>query len=218
MWKGQAYIFQPIFYFSLREYRSVVSIAAMSGRSFGGSPEDAVRATASLTDSVRDQLNAARKNPEKELGMPFDELERRQKEARKPRTYTNDASRRSFEVRSSARAQQVMNQGIDKYQREKRQRDLKNTMSMLRKFQILLSVFGVGFFVWLGATYLLPQYAAVQNRNQRMQLRYERAQKKWEELQSTPSQNGNSDAAPDGAAAMVRVFRIPADTTEKTIH
>lgn len=98
-----------------------------------------------------------------------------------------------------------MNQGVDKYQREKRQRDLRHNLSMLRKLQVVLCVFGAGLFGWLAVSYLLPRYFAVQDRQRCMQLRYERAQR---------SLGGIGDGGAAGAAAtlpvgpVVRIFRV----------
>ncbi|CAC9507616.1 conserved hypothetical protein [Leishmania infantum JPCM5] len=162
---------------------------------------DAVKSARVTTDSVQGLLRAARQNPEKELGIPLDELERRQREACKARQFVSESTSRKFDVKSSARAQQIMNQGVDKYQREKRQRDLRHNLSMLRKLQVVLCVFGAGLFGWLAVTYLLPRYFAVQDRQRRMQLRYERAQRSLEGIG-----DGGAAAAPVGP--VVRVFRV----------
>lgn len=152
----------------------------MSGP-YNQSAEDAVKSTSEVTDNIRQQLEHARRNPEKELGITSDELRARQREATAPRKYTSAQTKREFDVKSSARAQQIMNRGIDKMQREKRQSELKASMKTLRKFQMLISVLGALFVGWMGVTYLLPQYAAVQERNRRMQIRYERAQARLQE-------------------------------------
>ncbi|CBZ23956.1 conserved hypothetical protein [Leishmania mexicana MHOM/GT/2001/U1103] len=176
-----------------------------SGGFSSSSAGDAVKSAQAATDSVQGLLRAARQNPEKELGIPSDELERRQREACTARQFVSESTSRKFEVKSSARAQQIMNQGIDKYQREKRQRDLRHNLSMLRKLQVVLCVFGAGLFGWLTVTYLLPRYFAVQDRQRRMQLRYELAQRSLEGI-------GDSDAAVAAAASpvgpVVRVFRV----------
>lgn len=131
-----------------------------------------------MTKDLRGHLDNARKNPAKELGLSEAELERRRKEATKPRSFFSDTTKRQFDVKSSTRAQQIMNQGINKAQRDKRQRELRGSMKVLRKFQVLLSVCGAMFIGWLAVEFLLPQYAAVQQRNRLMQLRYDRAQEK----------------------------------------
>ncbi|KAK7195496.1 hypothetical protein NESM_000477200 [Novymonas esmeraldas] len=188
----------------------------------GGGPSSstggAVRSAQDATHSVQERLRTARKNPEKEIGIPLEELERRQREARKPRQFVSSESSRSFDVKSSARAQQVMSQGVDKYQREKRQRDLKSTFTTLRKVQVLLCVFGAGFFGWLAVTYLLPQYAAVQDRNRRMQLRYDRAQQSMVGWRDSNGSSSSSDAVTASTATntppvgpVVRVFRVHDD-------
>ncbi|KPA80395.1 hypothetical protein ABB37_04643 [Leptomonas pyrrhocoris] len=181
------------------------------GGGFGGgqSPGDVVKSTRDVTESVKAQFQAARKNPEKELGIPLEELNRRQQEARKPHTFVNKETARKFEVKSSARAQQIMNKGIDKYQREKRQKDLKLNMSVLRKAQVVLCAVAVGFFGWFAVTYLLPQYAAVQHRNRRMQMRYERAQHSLEGAADTGMGGRPADVAAIGP--LVRVFRLEDD-------
>lgn len=176
-----------------------------SSGGFGGgqSASDTVKSARDVTDSVKEQFQAARKNPEKELGIPLEELNRRQREARRPHSFVNDETKRKFEVKSSARAQQIMNKGIDKYQREKRQKDLKKNLSMLRKVQVVMCFFAAGLFSWLAVNYLLPQYAAVQDRNRRMQLRFDRAQHSLE----------TNGAAVDAntAGPIVRVFHVDED-------
>ncbi|KAG5473735.1 hypothetical protein LSCM1_04365 [Leishmania martiniquensis] len=184
-----------------------------SGGGFGPSPGDgAIKSAQGATDSVRELFRAARKNPEKELGIPLDELERRQSEARKARHFVSENSSRRFDVKSSARAQQIMNSGIDKYQRERRQKDLRNNLAMLRKLQVVLCVLGAGLFGWLAVTYLLPHYFAVQDRNRRMQLRYERAQRSLKAIRdgsaSAASGGGADGAAVPPVASAVRIFRV----------
>ncbi|GET90339.1 hypothetical protein, conserved [Leishmania tarentolae] len=177
-----------------------------SNGGFGSSsPGDVVKSAQAATDNVQGLLRAARKNPERELGIPVDELERRQKEACKARQFVSDSTSRKFDVKSSTRAQQIMNQGIDKYQRDKRQKDLRHNLSMLRKLQVVLCVFGAGLFGWLAVTYLLPRYVAVQDRQRRMQLRYERARKSLEGVDndSTPVAVAVPSVGP-----VVRVFRV----------
>jgi hypothetical protein len=176
----------------------------------GGQPAGGtVKSAREVTESVKAQFQAARKDPEKELGIPLDELNRRQREARKPHAFVSEKTSRKFEVKSSARAQQIMNKGIDKYLREKRQKDLKKSLSMLRKVQVVLCFFAAGFFGWLAVSYLLPQYAAVQDRNRRMQMRYERAQRSLEAAATTAA----GKVAADGTAIgpLVRVFRTDED-------
>lgn len=160
---------------------NVSRLNKMSGP-YQQSPEDAVKSTSNMTDGIRQQLENARKNPEKELGITKEELQARQKEAMAPRKFVSEETKREFDVKSSARAQQIMNKGINKIQREKRQRELKDSLKILRKFQIVLSVFGAMFIGWISVEYLLPQYAAVQERNRRMQIRYQRAQARLEEI------------------------------------
>lgn len=170
----------------------------------GQSSEDAVRSTKGVTESVQSQFEAARKNPEKEIGIPLEELNRRQQEARRPHAFVNEETKRKFDVKSSARAQQIMNKGVDKYQREKRQNDLKGSLKMLRKVQVALCFGAAGLFGWLAVCYLLPQYNAVQHRNKRMQMRYERAQM---------SREAGAAADPTIVGPVVRVFRVEEDST-----
>ncbi|KAG5497268.1 hypothetical protein JIQ42_03751 [Leishmania sp. Namibia] len=176
------------------------------------SARDAVKAARGATDNVQELFRAARRNPEKELGIPRGELERRQSEARKARQFVSHHTSRKFDVKSSARAQQIMNNGIDKYQREKRQKDLRSSLALVRKMQVVLCVLGAGFFGWLTMTYLLPHYVAVQDRNRRMQLRYERAQRSLEGIgargASTAAGGGSDGEAQPPVASMVRVFRV----------
>ncbi|KAG5490480.1 hypothetical protein JKF63_00600 [Porcisia hertigi] len=189
-----------------------MSSSNRSGGFSSSSSAGDVRSARAATDSVQERFSAARKNPEKELGIPLDELERRQREARKQRQFVSDATSRTFDVRSSARAQQIMNQGVDKYQREKRKRDLKSNLSILRKMQVVLCVFSAGFFGWLLTTYLLPQYCAVQDRNRRMQLRYERAQRSLggssDSVTAAAGGANSPGAAVPPAGPVVRVFRV----------
>ncbi|AIO00027.1 hypothetical protein LPMP_290760 [Leishmania panamensis] len=173
---------------------------------------DAVKSAQGTTSRVQELFRAGRRNPEKELGIPLNELERRQSKARKTRQFVSENTSRTFDVKSSTRAQQIMNRGIDKYQREKRQRDLRSNLSMLRKLQVVLCVFGAGFFGWLSMAYLLPHYFAVQDRHRRMQLRYERAQQSLEGISDSDaaaaagSASGRAAVPPVGP--VVRVFRV----------
>lgn len=171
------------------------------------SPQDAVKATSSLADGIRQQMEQTRKNPEQELGMTAEELERRRAEATTPRKVTSGVTNRDFEVKSSTRAQQIMNKGINKMQREKKKRELKDSMKILRKFQVVLSIFGVMFIAWIGVEFLLPQYAAVQERQRRMKVRYERAQASLAEA----AKDGSIDPAALSRPGFVVVTRKTKD-------
>ncbi|KPI89799.1 hypothetical protein ABL78_1062 [Leptomonas seymouri] len=184
-----------------------------SGVGGGQSTGDAVRSARNVTESVKAQFQAARSNPEKELGIPLEELHRRQREARRSHAYVNEETKRKFEVKSSARAQQIMNKGIDRYQREKRQRDLKKNLSMLRKVQVALCLFATGFFGWFAVSYLLPQYAAVQHRNRCAQMRYERAQSSLEA--AVGAEEGRRPADTSAVVPVVRIFRVVEDGDEE---
>lgn len=155
-----------------------------------------------MTERLREQFSEARKNPAKELGISPEELEKRQKAAVKPHAYVSTDSQRAFEVRSTARAQQIMSQGLEKKQREKRQKELRGSMKVLRRFQVGLSLVSAVFLGWMFVEFLLPQYAAVQDRNRKMKLRYERAQAslaQFEEQQKAAQGATSTVASQSGA-------------------
>ncbi|KEG13880.1 hypothetical protein DQ04_00731020 [Trypanosoma grayi] len=144
-------------------------------------PEDIVKATADATSRLRDAMAEARRDPSKEIGISAEELQQRRKLASTPRNFVSEQTSRAFEVKSSARAQQIMNKGLATRQREMRKKEIAAKMTILRRMQVGVFVAGMGLLWWMGAEYLLPQYAAVQQRNRVLQLRQEMAQRKREE-------------------------------------
>ncbi|EPY35132.1 hypothetical protein STCU_01234 [Strigomonas culicis] len=149
---------------------------------FQGSPEDAVQSTAKMTEMMKAQMDKSRKDTAGELGLTAEEVSRRRQEANRPREYVSGTTQKKFDVKSSARAQQIMQQGIDKTQREKRTGDFKKNMKLMRKFQFGMGLFIVCFAFVVGREILLPQYAAVQERNRVLQIRSERARARLEQL------------------------------------
>ncbi|KAH9598975.1 hypothetical protein LSM04_004886 [Trypanosoma melophagium] len=154
-----------------------------SGGVFNATPEEFVKATADVTSRLRDAVDVAKKDPSKEIGITAEELQQRRKLATSPRNFVGDGTNRLFEVKSSARAQQIMNKGLLDKQREMRQKEVLKKMGILRKVQVGMFIVGIGFVWWMGVEFLLPQYAAVQERNRILQIRYERAQMKLEEYE-----------------------------------
>ncbi|CAD2213366.1 hypothetical protein AGDE_01576 [Angomonas deanei] len=145
------------------------------------SPQDAVRSTAQMTEQMKDQMERSRKNPGQELGLSADEVARRKAEASKPRSFVSGETKREFEVKSSSRAQQIMNRGLDRSLREKRLSEFRKNTRLLRKVQIGLGIFTLIFLLYMGREFLLPHYAAVQQRNKILQIRAERAKERMEE-------------------------------------
>ncbi|RNF22035.1 uncharacterized protein Tco025E_03318 [Trypanosoma conorhini] len=146
------------------------------GRPRGGDGQHDVAAKGAVDD--------ARRDPSKELGISAEELQRRRKQASSPRTFVSEHSSRAFEVKGSARAQQIMNAGLLERQRETRNTEVVRKMSVLRRVQLGTFCAGIAMACWLGVEYLLPRYAVVQERRRVMQLRREMAQRKWEEAEA----------------------------------
>lgn len=169
----------------------------------GGSQSDTIKSAQAMGETLREQLGNARKAPEKELGISKEDLIKRKQEAMKPRTFSTEDAK-AFEVRSSTRAQQIMSAGLAEKQRDKRRRELKGSMNILRKFQYVLSFLGVGLIAWMTMQFLYPQYCAVQERNNLMAHRFERAQESLKKLADDPSRQ----AKVNSKDAFVRVVRL----------
>ncbi|PWU99015.1 hypothetical protein C4B63_10g438 [Trypanosoma cruzi] len=151
---------------------------------FGGNPKDHVRAAADMSSWMRNAVDEARRDPSKEVGISAEELQQRRKMASNPRAFVSEQTSRAFEVKSSARAQQIMNKGLLDRQRETRNKEVLKKMTILRRIQVGTFFLGIGVAWWMGAEYLLPHYAAVQERNRLLQLRCEMAQRKREEVEA----------------------------------
>lgn len=146
---------------------------------FGAAPRD-YSAAAAMTSRLQDAVAEARRDPAKKIGIAAEELNERRKLALSPRSFFSDKTQRGFEVKSSTRAQQIMNKGLLGRQREMRNREIMKKMTILRRMRVGMFFLGVGLTWWFGVTFLLPRYAAVQERGRVMQLRYELAQRKRE--------------------------------------
>ncbi|RNF08134.1 hypothetical protein TraAM80_02891 [Trypanosoma rangeli] len=150
----------------------------------GAKTSDPVTATADMTSRLRNAVDDVRRDPSKQLGISAEELQQRRTQASSPRAFVSDQTNRPFEVKSSARAHQIMNAGLLERQRETRNKEVMKKMSLLRRVQLVTFCAGIGMACWLGVEYLLPRYAAVQERRRLLQLRREMAYRKWEEAEA----------------------------------
>ncbi|CBH10043.1 hypothetical protein, conserved [Trypanosoma brucei gambiense DAL972] len=145
------------------------------------SPRESVAAAAACSSQLREAAERARKDPSKDIGLTTEELQERKRCAAEPHRFVSKSTSRPFEVKSSSRAQQIMTKGVVERQVTARQKEVLRKVSSLRKLQVGLFFVGVGFAYWVGVEFLLPHYAAVQERNRILRLRYEMAQRKREE-------------------------------------
>lgn len=147
---------------------------------FGGSADQAVRQTADAAKGAQDSISKFRKDPEGELGMSREELLRRQKEANTPLKVTTPTGKQ-LDVKSSARAQQIMNKGVDKYQREKRKREIDGKIAIVKKARWVVIGAAIGIIGYIVSEFMYPIYLMRQARTYKLQVREERAKAKMEE-------------------------------------
>lgn len=169
---------------------------------FGGSSSSnaggsAVEAASATTKAMQDTMDRFHQNPSEATGMSDAELARRRKEAATPRRVTLPPSPQTLdaaanatkvegtataaaatgakvvEIKSSARAQQVMTQGVDSVQRNKRRQEIANKMTIVKKARWGVVAVSIGVFYYAVTEFLLPQYQIVQQRNRRMEMRRE---------------------------------------------
>ncbi|KAG8338823.1 hypothetical protein ERJ75_000133900 [Trypanosoma vivax] len=146
-----------------------------------GSSRDCVANMAAAGSHLREKAQNIQKNPAKEVGLSSGELKKRSKLAAAPHRYTGGDVDRSFEVKSSSRAQQIMSMGLIERQHDIKRDTVVRKMSFSRRMHVGVSLLGAGFLWWMGTEFLLPHYTAVQRRNAAMQLRYEMTQNKLKE-------------------------------------
>ncbi|CUF61604.1 transmembrane protein, putative [Bodo saltans] len=126
-------------------------------------------------------MSKMRADPEGEIGITREELLRRQKEAQQS-LKVNLGEGKTLDIKSSARAQQIVQRGTAKLQQEKRRKDLADKMELFKKGRWVFSAFAFLFVGYLATEYLLPQYARIQQRGQIMEMRRVRAEAALEKV------------------------------------
>ena len=159
----------------------------------GNDQQSAVNAAAQNTKAMQSAMDRFQQNPSEATGFSEAELARRRKEAATPRRVTlppspqtldaaatasnpqqqQAAAGKVMEIKSSARAQQVMTEGVDTMQRNKRRQEIANKMTIVKKARWGVVAVSVGVFYYAVTEFLLPQYQIVNQRNRRMEMRRE---------------------------------------------
>jgi hypothetical protein len=158
---------------------------------FGDNPNDAVRALGSQTDETKNTMSRMRADPESEIGIPKSELLRRQKEAQQS-LKVKLGEGKTLDIKSSSRAQQIVQKGTAKFQQEKRRKELADKMDIFKKARWVFCGASFLFVGYLATEFLLPQYARIQQRGQIMEMRRARAEQVMAEREAAARQQASS--------------------------
>lgn len=140
----------------------------MDGMGGGAGAQSAMNSTKQQFESVVKDFQA---NPAAASGIPEEELARRRAEAQAARNV--QIGDKSFNIRSTARSQQIMQKGTNKLQYKKRMEEIKEKMAMFRYARVVVIATTVMAFYIIGQNVLLPRYVVFAERSRRNQMRFE---------------------------------------------
>jgi hypothetical protein len=153
----------------------------------------AVASAASGSQKAREIVDKAQQDPESYLGLTKEELEIRQKAARTSYKSTTKGTDRVLDVKSSSRAQQIMQKGVAEKQRVARQEDIKRKLALLRKSRWIFIAAGCAFLGYLSYNYFIPAYAMRVARRKNFEVRAQLAEEKLKDYMTTQEKSGHSN-------------------------